>query len=433
MAIKAGQILHAMNTFIVDRIQTAGANLNIPTERVHELGNYQSVAVIRDIPDLSFDLDVLDVGTAIEGLLTQLDANPHNDPAGTKYELLTNFPVDIISPMKSTHGAFDIVKSVVVPQLTLESVSYRYGLQENAGEQYTLQGDAIFYVPGTAKTIIVTGDGTQDEFDFGLDDGGTDPLNALPYNEAGTTFFALNVSVDGERMTKDMDYTETATSVVFNDPPENGSVVRIIIGAKAEDLAYEYTQEGNTPYGEVVHRGTSIKPAAIRGKDIEVFIGTTDPGGGPVPWRWGGVQSVNADWRVDLEDDFEFGQARAVARDATDAPEVNGQVELRPRDPRDFFARLRAITGVGEDEVVGPQSSVLVPLEIQLKNPESGGADNLFGSPASPGDVVKTLYVPDARFTIPGYEGRVQTKADFTLEFESDTGILEVFKGERPA
>jgi hypothetical protein len=416
LAIKAGQILHAMNTFIVDRIQTAGANLNIPTERVHELGNFQSVAVIRDIPDLSFDLDVLDVGTAIEGLLTQIDSDPHADAAGTQYDLLTNFPADIISPMKSAQGAFDIVKSVVVPHLTLESASYRYGLQENAGEQYTLQGDAIFYVPGNAITIFHEGDGSETSFDFEDPDDPLETLTALPYLEGGVTFYALNVSVDGQRMSRGFDYTDTATGIEFNDAPENEAAIRIIIGVSVTEKALTF--------GQNVHRDISIKPAAIRGKDIDVFIGEQNGD----PWRWGGIQSVNLDWRVDLEDDFEFGQSRAVNRDATDAPEVTGQIELRPRNPRDFFDRLRAITGVDQDEVIGPQSSVVVPLEIQLKNPESGGAASM-----QPGDVVKTLYVPDARFTIPGYEGRVQTKSDPTLEFESDTGLLEVFKGARPA
>lgn len=409
MAIKAGQILHAMNTFIVDRIQTAGANLNIPTERIYELGNYQSVAVIRDIPDLSFDLDVLDVGTAVEGLLTSLSPDPHGDPDGTMYSLLTNFPADIISPMKSAQGAFDIVKTVVVPHLMLESVSYRYGLQENAGEQYTLQGDAIFYVPGTAEQIVATATASQTSFPFGV--------TALPYNEGGTTFYALNVSVDGERMTKGIDYEETATGITLDEGVDAGAIVRMVVGTDAGANAKTFPQE-------TTHRTIAIKPAAIRGKDIDVFIGTQNGD----PWRWGGVQSVNVDWRVDLEDDYEFGQSRAVARDATDAPEVTGQIEIRPRNPRDFYAQLRAVTGVDENEIIGPQSSVVVPIEIQLKNPESGGAEN-----RADGEVVKTLYIPDARFTIPGYEGRVQTKSDPTLEFESDTGILEIFKGARGA
>lgn len=425
MAIKAGQMLHTANGFVVHRIQTAGANLNIPTERIYELGNFQSVAVIRDIPDLSFDFDILDVGTSMEGLLTQLAVDPWADPEGTKYSLLTNFPIDVISPLKSGTGAYDIVKSIVTPHLTLESASYRYGLQENAGEQFTAQGDAIFYVPGTAVIVteaggaIPEGDGIAVNFPFRHEGSA---FNALVYNEGGTAYYALNVSVDGVRQIKDTDYEETAAGITFAVAPEAGALVRIVAGASTADVPLTYDQN--------VHFGTTVKPAAIRGKDIEAHVGLDES---LDPLRWGGVQSVNIDWRVDLEDDFEFGNPRAVARDATDAPEVSGSVEFRPRNPRDFFARLRAITGVGEDEVVGPQSSVVVPLEIQLKNPESGGADNLFGAPAEPGQVVKTLYVPDARFTIPGYEGRVQTKTDFTLEFESDTGILEIFKGERGA
>lgn len=402
-----------MNQFIVDRIQTAGANLNVPTERVHELGNYQTVAVIRDIPDLSFDLDVLDVGTAIEGHLTG-SADPYADANGTKYSLLNNLPADIVSPMKSVHGEFSSVQAVAVPQLTLESASFRYGLQENAGEQYTLQGDALYYIPGQGVVMTFDGDGTTTTFTF-TDPDDSSSLTALPYNEGGTTFFALNVSVDGGRQIKDTDYTETSTDVTFDTAPESGALIRIVIGA---NISKSYPQDDT-------HRGLDIKPAAIRGKDIEVYIGLDDTS---EAWRWGGIQSVNLDWRTDLEDDFEFGNARAVSRDATDAPEVSGQVELRPRSPADFFDRLRRITGVPDTEVIGPQSSVLVPLEIQLKNPESGGNTTL-----NPGDVVKTLYVPDARFTIPGYEGRVQSKLDVTLEFESDTGVLEVFKGERPA
>jgi hypothetical protein len=46
MAIKGGQIIHAGNgVAVIDRIQTAGpGQLNIPTEKIYELGNYKSVA-----------------------------------------------------------------------------------------------------------------------------------------------------------------------------------------------------------------------------------------------------------------------------------------------------------------------------------------------------------------------------------------------------
>lgn len=406
MAIKAGQILHAMNTFVVDRIQTAGANLSIPTERIYELGNYQSVAVIRDIPDLSFDLDVLDVGVEVEALLTQVAAPTSGDAAagGTKYTLTTNFPVDIVSPMKSRTGEFDIVRSVIVPGLALESASYRYGFQENAGQQFTLQGDAIYYSPGYARV----------EYDTLLF---TDV--PLVYNEGGKSYYALSVTLNGERMLKAHttgdggDYTETVTGITFE--AHVGYTV-------ADDLRVVYaTAAAPTPgtkYDQTAHAGLTVKPAAIRGKDIDVLINGV---------RWGGVQSVNVDWRVDLEEDYEFGQARAIAREATDAPEVSGTVEIRPRNPADLFNFLLDVTGVGASEVVGPESSVPLTLDIVLKNPETGGT-----SAVAVGAPIKTLYVPDARFTIPGYEGRVQSKSDFSLEFESDSGVLEIFKGARP-
>ena len=58
MAVKAGQFLHDAYGFIVDRIQTGGATtLNIPEEKVYEVGNFEAVATIRDTPDLSFGLE----------------------------------------------------------------------------------------------------------------------------------------------------------------------------------------------------------------------------------------------------------------------------------------------------------------------------------------------------------------------------------------
>src|SRR5688500_6935187 len=75
MAIKAGQMLHVGNdSVVIDRIQTAGpGNLKTPTEKIYELGNYKRVATIRDLPDLSFTLESLDVSTELEAMLLQVD------------------------------------------------------------------------------------------------------------------------------------------------------------------------------------------------------------------------------------------------------------------------------------------------------------------------------------------------------------------------
>lgn len=509
MAIKAGQILHVANQFVVDRIQTGGpGDLNIPTEKIYELGNYQSVGIVRDVPDLSFNLECLDVDTEVEALLTG-STNPYADADHTKYELVKNVPLDIISPWKTPYGDFTAVNGVAIPALALESASYRYGLTENAGETFTLNGDSIYYIPGTPWQDIVLGDGTDKTFDFAHGP-------ALLYKEGGKDLYALSVSVDGVRLTEvpraqlaqytaandKLVYCAGATAangIEFPVAPANGAKISITYGSATSAT---YSQTGVTPFGtgsgNLVHQSVAVKPAAIRGKDIDVYFATALPVGGgvvnksltsnvatlttatahglttgmvvnvegvdavfdgtytltgapttttltyakvsanvasqvdtgrigtPVEVRWPDVQSVSLEWRITLEEDYEFGNTRAVSRDATDVPAVTGSVELKPRSVEAFFARLRQLTGTPDTQVIGPQSSVAGALRIELRNPESGGSAAV---PA--GTVLKTHYVPDARFTIPGYSGQVQQKLSVTVNFESDGGVLETFKGTR--
>lgn len=391
-----------MNTFIVDRIQTGGAgNLNIPQEKIFELGNYQSVAIVRDTPDLSFSLDCLDVNTEVEALLTG-SANPGADAAATVYDLAVNKPVDVISPFKSATGAFNIVKGVAVPYLTLESASYRYGLRENAGEQFTLKGDSIFYVPGTPYQENFTGNAVLTAFTYAN--------TALKYVEQGVNIYALSVTVDGVRKVLGTDYTANTTGVTFTTAPANAAKIRIVYGSATA-----------ATYLQAVHEGVSVKPGAIRGKDIKVYVGGTLTS----PTIWSDVQSVNIDWRQTLEDDFEFGNPRAVTREATDVPAVTGTIELKAVTPAALFTKLEQITGVTSGDVIGPNSSVAVPLQVRLLNPDSGGT-----TAVAAGTVLKTLYVSDARFTIPGYEGRANQKLTSSLPFESDGGNLHIYKGQ---
>lgn len=428
MAIKAGQILHVANQFVVDRIQTGGPGaLNIPQDKVYELGNYRSVGTVRDIPDLTFSLECLETDCEVEALLTG-STDPFADADKKKYELANNKPLDIVSPWKTPDKDFHVIHGVAVPYLYLESASYRYGLTDNAGETFSLRGDSIYYIPGHPWQDITPFTTGTVAFENGP---------ALEYHEGGKTKFALCVTVDGERMVAGADYTDTATGVTFTagSTPDSGAVVSIVYGSAD---APDYTQDGVTPYGtstpnNLVHQGTPVKPAAIRGKDIDVYFSTAIPGvdlgagvGAPSEVRWGDVQSTTLDWAVTLEADQEFGNPNAVSREPTDVPTVNGTVELRPRTVQKFFDRLRQITGVDDlDRIMGPQSSLAGALRVEIRNPESAGS-----SLVPPGTVLKTHYVPAARFTMPGYSGTVQQKLGITLNFESDDGVLQTFKGK---
>jgi hypothetical protein len=420
VSIKAGQILHDAYGFIIDRIQTGGAtSLNIPEEKVYEVGNFNAVGTVRDSPDLSFDLETFDATTEIEALLTYID--PTTVTAGDMFDLSTAVPMDVISPFKDAWKVYTSAHGVIIPYLTLESSSYRFELRGNHTQRHTLRGDSYFFVDSPIYEEF-DGDGTTTDFAFTL-------APAQPYNYQGKTQFVLGASVcmpdrTYERLFLDDDYTNTASGFTLIDPAvaPAGSVIRVVYGAEGQSMNYPQTVNSLVaprmvpapPVLPGVADGDT-KPAALRGRNVDVYIGSTDAT--PIFTRWTSVQSAEINWSVTLDKDEEFGNAQYVAQDH-DVPECSGNVVVRPRNPDELWSKVYQVTNVAPGEVAGPLTSVALPMEIRLSDPDSGQR-------------LKTLYVPDARFKPPAIEGRVQSKAEPTFEWTSDGGILEVYEGER--
>jgi hypothetical protein len=159
MAIKGGQIIHAGNgVAVIDRIQTAGpGQLNIPTEKIYELGNYNSVATVRDTPDLVFTSESFDVSLEFEALLsgaytgrtvsdavtTSADATLTSATAafvaadvGRQIRIFYNNGTTQVTTILSRTSGVSIELSenatatdtVALPFLYLESMAYRFGL-----------------------------------------------------------------------------------------------------------------------------------------------------------------------------------------------------------------------------------------------------------------------------------------------------------------
>jgi hypothetical protein len=408
MAVKAGQIIHVGNgNVLIDRIQTGGpGQLNIPTEKINELGNYKSVATVRDIPDLQFTLESLDSSTEIEQLLCGVTAIPANG-----LDLATVVPLDIASQFKAGLSETDpslVTASVAVPYVYPESVSYRFGLRDNASQQISLRGDSIFYNPGGAFVQSAAGTGTAGQtivtanaaFQAAIPDGRR----------------VLSVSVGDKRLTFGADYTETygavasgaaVTTVTLKDAVPASKNVRIM-----------YSGPTAVQYPQTVHPDPAVKPAAVKGRDIEIYVGGYDPAdlAGSLQYKFPSVQSVNVDWRVTLDRDEEFGNAYAVAQDF-DVPAVTGTITVKPRGADELLKLVRQITGVTDvTKAIGPDSAVPLSLDIVLLNPNE-----------TTRTVMKRLHVPDARFTVPGFQGQVQQKLTVDLPMESDEGTLLVF------
>lgn len=481
MAIKAGDLLHVGNTVLVHRLQTAGpGTINIPIERIYELGNYETVGQSRDIPDLTFPMESLDVSIAPEelitggryagrsvtdGAITAADTTltsataaftsadvgrgvtvagagaagadlvaeiasvtngttvELNVAAGTtvtgaavdvsqiRFDLANAVPIDVAGQFKKGRTAdspFDIIASVAVPHLTVESVQYRFGLKESARQTVNLRGDGIYYCLGSTFIEEAAGTGVANQ-------AVVLAHPAMLYN--GDTVNGprrtLSVSLaSGTRLFYGADYTEatvgSVTTVTVLAAVPTTDTVRVVY--QSNSVVANYPQASHVP-------ASVVKPAAIRGRDIKVYVGGTD-----ITDQWASVQSVTLEYRVNLDRDEEFGNPQVVSQDY-DQPTVTGSIDIKPRNATEMITRLAQIANVPTSEVIGALSSVPLPVAIALHAP---------ADVSTTGEVLKTLYVKDARFTLSGYAGRVQQKLTMTMPFESDAGSLVAYDGAKP-
>jgi hypothetical protein len=395
MAIKGGQILHVSGGFIIDRIQTGGVTgINVNEDRLEELGNYEAIGTLRDIPDLTFELESFDVTTELESILT---GGINDEATGFLFDLSTFVPVDIISPFKGSGQVFTVDGGVIVPFLSLESMSYNFSLTDPATMTATLRGDSVFYLPNAVPfEEAFDGDSAQTVFVF-------TNTPALKSTIGGLEYFALSVMVDQQdgagwvRQRLVTDYTNQAADFTFLTAPATGTGnVKVVYGAATA-----------TSYLQAVHN--TADPAGIRGRDIFVKLGAND---------WLGVQSANVDWSVTLERDEEFGNPQIVAQDF-DIPEVSGSITMKPVDNDALFEQIQAAAGItGTDIANATEDPPELLVEIKMVD--------------DAGDTMKTLRVPEAKFVMPQIQGQVGSKLEQDFSFTSATGVLEVYKEDPP-
>jgi hypothetical protein len=408
LAIRSGQIITIGDEFLIDRLQMAGiSSLSIPEERIYELGNYYSLTTIRDTADLSFDLDSLETSLKTESILLGIAQDSITDGMGISFT--DAVPLSIISPIRSAQNEFDIIRGAIIPHLFLQSVAYKFGLKANAEQTFTLRGDSVFYIPGTPHEDVFVSNGTQTTLAL------TDTAIEFVNTTLGENQYVVNMSVyntDGSayRMFNgaNFDYTDSPTQITFNAGatiPENGATIRVQYGTLT---AESIPQSENTADGI-----TAVAPAAIRSKDIDVYVGST--AATPVFSRWSGVQSVDLTWSVNLDADAELGNPLNVSMDYI-TPDVTGTITTKDSSVTELFNKIAQATNVPMDQVAGTLSSTPVPMEIRLSNPDTGAR-------------LKTIYIPDARFEPPAVNMRVNQKLTTPFKFFSDSGQMYVYNG----
>jgi hypothetical protein len=412
MSVHAGNIIHVGGNNVIDRIQSAGlGDVRVPTEVIREVGNTEVVDKVPGDADFTFTLESFDVSTELEAFLQgkiggagSAAAPGATDPDGTVYNWANCQFVNIPSPWKdpATGSAGVVEAGHLVPNYYPTRIRYRFGVTDNATQEVELAGGSFYYADGAPVEQIGTGDGSTVTFTT------ADP--AIPHRRGGaqgTVFKSIfGVIVNGNIAIEGVDYTQSPTN---SASPGAATLTFIAAPASGAQVRFAYFTTAAMSFPQSVHASTIVKPGAVRGRNICVYINSK---------KVGGTQTFELEATVEGEVVREFCNEDIIGREIN-GRDCTGTLGVRAKDKDAFIATLSEITGVAATEVFGYLNQHAVELEVRIQNPKN------------PATVLKTLYVDDAIFQVPGTPARVNTPVDFELRWESRSGTYDAIKGAR--
>jgi hypothetical protein len=414
MSVHAGTIITVGGNHIIERVQSAGlGDARTANDVIREVGNEETVDKVPQDPDYTFTLESFDVSADIEAFLVGQQGTASGgaaalDADGTAYSWLDCGLVTIPSPRKdpATGSAGAVQSGHLVPGYYPTRIRYRFGVTDNATTEVELAGGSYYYAEAAPIEQFEVGDGATEDFV-------TDEVT-VPYRRGGaegTSFKRVfGVIVDGELQTEGVDYVQT---------PDSGATVAATVSftvapATGADIRFAYFTTADRAFPQSVHASTIVKPGAVRGRNICVYLGS-----GSARQKVGSVQSFELEATVESDVEREFCNEDIVGR-TINGRDCTGTLVVRSKNSDAFFALMSKITGVARGEVIGFLNTYSIPLEVAIENPKN------------PAQILKTLYVDDAILQVPGTPARVNTPTDFSISWESRSGKYLAFKGAKP-
>lgn len=415
--IPAGSILHLGGKTVLNRLQDAGLqDPRVPTETVYETGNDLVVGKVLTEADFRFQLTSWDVSTDLMALLggktaslgAQLSAS---DAAGTVYYWENAGFINVTSPWKSDTGTQGghIQGGVIVPQLFPTSLNYRLGTTENAQQQLQLSCGSYYMSENQPLEETAAGNGTIVAFIT------SQPASVHRIGGSGSTRYryVYGVMVNGVPQIEGVDYTvsggaapevaATAVTITFAVAPPAASVVR-----------YCYFSTSALAIPQADNLATSVVPAAVRGRDITIIIGTPSVGN-----LLHGVQSFELAATCSGQLQRELGQTDPIGYLKTGI-DTNGTVNLEPKDIDHLYITLATLMNIDKSEVFGHINQFTFKMTVVIHDP------------TNPANILKSIYVPQAVFQLPGENVRVQQVTQFPLRWEAQNGTFREVKGQLP-
>lgn len=419
MSVRAGSILTVAGNNVVDRIQSAGlGDVKVPVDTVREVGNDLVVDKVTQEPDFTFSMDSLDTSVELMAFLTGKTGSAATGPGaapgstdadGTEYkwEDVTRF-LNVLSPWKDpTSGASGTIQSShLIPGYYPTKLSYKFGVTDNAQQTVELGGGSFYYGAFPTLEEFNTGNGATTAF--------ATAQPAIITRKGGASSSTLRsvfgVIVNGVLQTEGTDYSVSGGAAA---PGSVATVTFVTAPANGAKIRFAYFTSTPQFFPQAAHASTVTKPGAVRGRNICVKLGSAHV-------KLAGVQSFELDATVEGEVEREFCNDEPTGR-VVNGLDCTGTLTVRPKDSPAFYAVLKAITGVSTDqEVVGWLNDNPIPLQVEIQNPKN------------PSQLLKTLYVSDAKLQVPGTPAKVNSATDFAIGWESVLGTFSEFKGAKP-
>jgi hypothetical protein len=384
------KLVGTYDSYLTSRVQRIGFNADIPTTAVYEVGNILQAGLVQDTPAITLTFSLFDVGIKAFSVLT--GTNPLAFPP-TGVNISSLGECDAIIYIKD-QTLTDYVKTGHARRLQISQFAYSYSVGGESTEDYTMTGSEKRWF----KNDVVV-----DRFTT----GGVTPTGGL--SQAPIVLkngnYALSVIVDG------VYFTETSSAPGVGQYRLNGASNKTLTLGTALVSTCIVVYHANPVGSNWAYVNDATDPAAIRGKDVDVYIALSGVSR---------VQSVTINGNMNVATVKEMGNRNTVGYQRQ-TPTVNGTIAVLDTDTDLIDLLLNGSPSVDTEFELGTTCPTTgVPLKIELVDPCDMTVSYT---------VLKTVYVPKIIAVGDAWAATVNQNATWNINWQSIDAQVTIYSG----
>ena len=380
------RIVGAYNYADASRVQRVSVNTDVPTTDVFELGNNLVAGQSLDTPNVTLTFSAFDVSVKLFAVLTGTDPDAY---PGAGVDISNLGEVDGVIYIKDA-DVNDYVKTIHARRLQVRDFSFSYSVEGESTEDYTLIG---------SEKRFFKNDVVVDRFTVGTT---SFTLTQTPIQLKNSNY-GLSVILDGEYLLEVTGAPATGEYRIVGTTLTTGDA------RTAQAIVVYHANPAGTNWSYI---SDTVPPAAIRGRDVDIFISANSIAR---------VQSISFNGNLNVQPVKELGTRPVVGYQAQ-VPTVEGTITVLDTDTELIDLLTTGSTDSGDTEfLIGDGCPVSgLSVKVELVDPCDGTV---------PYTVLKTLYMPSIVVVGDSWSSNVNQNATQTFPFRSKTGGFLVYSG----